>query len=101
MEASSQTKRTQQRLKLQEYKLKREQLDEEKVTLNHEEQIETCPVTLWEEDPQSLETPQGGREELHTQPWQLRTSLVSWSSPEAKHDQRKMIKPVRTSQASP
>ena len=40
---------------------------------HHEEQIESCPGTLWEEDPQSQKTPQGGREELSTQPWQLRT----------------------------
>ena len=29
-----------------------------------------------------------------------KSSLITWSSPEAKHDKGKMIKPVRTSQAS-
>ena len=60
--------RNQHRLKLQEHELKREQCDEEEAESNHEEQIESCPGILWEADPQSQETPHGGREELRTQP---------------------------------
>ena len=67
--------RTQRRLKLQEHKLKREQHDEEEAESNHEEQIKSCPGTLWEADPQSQETPQGGREEFRTQPRRLRTQF--------------------------
>ena len=64
---------TQRRLKLQEYELKREQRDEEEADSNHEGQTESCLGTLWEADPQSQETPQGGSEEGLTQPGQLRT----------------------------
>ena len=47
--------------------------DEEEAESNHKEQIESSPGTLWKADPQSQETPQGGQEELHTQPRRLRT----------------------------
>ena len=69
---------TQWRQKLQEHELKREQCDDEEEESNHQEQIESCSGNLWEGDPQSRETPQGGREEFCTQPWQPRTlsSLV-------------------------
>ena len=72
---------TQRRLKLQEYELKREQRDEEEADSNHEGQTESCLGTLWEADPQSQETPQGGREELHTQPRRLITQSCheDWS----------------------
>ena len=57
---------TQRRLELQKHKLKGEQRDEEEAESNHDGQTESCSGTLWEADRQSQETPQGGREELHT-----------------------------------
>ena len=39
------------------HQLKREQCDEEEAESNHEEQIESCPETLWDEDPQSQAAP--------------------------------------------
>ena len=85
---------TQRRLKLQKQELKREQCDEEEAESNHEEQIESCPGTLLQADPQGQETPrEAERSSVHSLGgW--KPSLVTRSNPEAKHDQRKIIKPT-------
>ena len=73
MEASLQTNPYSAEAKAAGTQAEEEERYEEEAESNHEEQIESCFGTLLEEDPQSQETPQGGREEIRTQPWGLRT----------------------------